>query len=306
MQLSVSRDAQQGGPKWSSFYPHPALIPSPRPLSPSPFSDYDTIMERNEIENLITNFLGGSLSIAGLVSQLTAHQTADLTHTQLDLGRANRCGFPEVIYGPGKTPPQLIDIIQRLLDNNVEAFATRVSIEQAHAVTERFPIARHNNVGRTIRVQPAKNVSATKRGRVTIITAGTTDLPVAEEARETADWMGCETNLIADIGVAGPQRLLGRVDEIRNSDAIVVVAGMEGALPSVVGGHVDCPIIAVPTSVGYGAAFGGIAPLLGMLNSCAANVTVVNIDAGFKAGYVAGMIARQSKGERGKGNTNFH
>jgi NCAIR mutase (PurE)-related protein len=120
-------------------------------------------------------------------------------------------------------------------------------------------------------------------------------LPVAEEARETADWMGCETNLIADIGVAGPQRLLGRVDEIRNSDAIVVVAGMEGALPSVVGGHVDCPIIAVPTSVGYGAAFGGIAPLLGMLNSCAANVTVVNIDAGFKAGYVAGMIARRSK-----------
>ena len=137
-------------------------------------------------------------------------------------------------------------------------------------------------------------------GKVAVVTAGTTDFPVAEEARETLDWMGVSANIIADVGVAGPQRLLARLDDIRGSDAVVVVAGMEAALASVVGGHVDCPVIAVPTSIGYGASFGGVAALLGMLNSCAANVTVVTIDAGFKGGYVAGLIAkgkRQSKSE---------
>jgi NCAIR mutase (PurE)-related protein len=136
-------------------------------------------------------------------------------------------------------------------------------------------------------------------GRVAVITAGTSDLPVAEEALETIRWMGCEPSLIVDVGVAGPQRLHEQRSKFVGSDAIVVVAGMEGALPSVVGGHVDCPVIAVPTSVGYGASFGGIAALLGMLNSCAANVTVVNIDAGFKGGYVAGLIAKK-KAECGK------
>ncbi|HZN36439.1 MAG TPA: nickel pincer cofactor biosynthesis protein LarB, partial [Pirellulaceae bacterium] len=123
--------------------------------------------------------------------------------------------------------------------------------------------------------------------------AGTSDMPVAEEVRETADWMGAETELIVDVGVAGPQRLLAKLDRITTADAVVVVAGMEAALASVVGGHVACPVIAVPTSVGYGASLGGIAALLGMLNSCAANVAVVNIDAGFKAGYLAGLIARR-------------
>jgi NCAIR mutase (PurE)-related protein len=190
----------------------------------------------------------------------------------------------------------LCEIFGSLLKNNIEAFATRVSVDQADAVLQHFPHARHNAVARTLRVSPALQTQNTssKTGRVMIVTAGTTDLPVAEEARETADWMGCETQLISDIGVAGPQRLLSRIDEIRASDAVVVVAGMEGALPSVVGGHVACPVIAVPTSVGYGAALGGIAPLLGMLNSCAANVTVVNIDAGFKGGYIAGLIAKQT------------
>src|SRR4029077_20769340 len=128
-------------------------------------------------------------------------------------------------------------------------------------------------------------------GLVAIVTAGTTDIPVAEEVRETADWMGAGTDLIVDVGVAGPQRLLAKLDRITKADAVVVVAGMEAALASVVGGHVACPVIAVPTSIGYGAGFGGLAALLGMLNSCAANVSVVNIDAGFKAGYIAGMIA---------------
>ena len=131
-------------------------------------------------------------------------------------------------------------------------------------------------------------------GRVTIVTAGTSDLPVAEEARETALWTGASVRLIADVGVAGPHRLTANLSQLQDADAVVVVAGMEGALPSVVGGHVACPVIAVPTSVGYGASFGGIAALLGMLNSCAANVTVVNIDAGFKAGYVAGLIAKNA------------
>jgi NCAIR mutase (PurE)-related protein len=129
---------------------------------------------------------------------------------------------------------------------------------------------------------------------VAVVTAGTSDLPVAEEARETLDWMGVSVCMIHDCGVAGPQRLPRHLTALRSADAIVVVAGMEGALPSVVGGYVDCPVVAVPTSVGYGASFGGIAALLGMLNSCASNVTVVNIDAGFKAGYVAGMIAQRT------------
>jgi NCAIR mutase (PurE)-related protein len=128
-----------------------------------------------------------------------------------------------------------------------------------------------------------------------VATAGTTDLPVAEEARETLDWMGVATEMLHDIGVAGPHRLLERLHVFQNADAAVVAAGMEGALPSVVGGHVACPVIAVPTSVGYGASFGGLAALLGMLNSCAANVVVVNIDAGFKAGYAAGLIARRQQ-----------
>ena len=130
-------------------------------------------------------------------------------------------------------------------------------------------------------------------GLVAIVTTGTSDIAVAEEARETADWMGAKTDLIVDVGVAGPQRLLAKLDRITKADAVVVVAGMEAALASVVGGHVACPVIAVPTSIGYGANLGGIAALLGMLNSCAANVSVVNIDAGFKAGYIAGMIAVQ-------------
>jgi len=133
---------------------------------------------------------------------------------------------------------------------------------------------------------------------VAIVTAGTSDLPVAEEARETALWMGAQVTLVQDVGVAGPHRLQANLGPLREADAIVVVAGMEGALPSVVGGHVSCPVIAVPTSVGYGASFGGLAALLGMLNSCAANVTVVNIDAGFKGGYIAGLIARNAAQRR--------
>jgi hypothetical protein len=172
-----------------------------------------------------------------------------------------------------------------------------MSAQQAMELREKFPSARYNSIGRTFRIPGAQSggVSETENmGRVTIVTAGTSDLPVAEEARETALWTGASVRLISDVGVAGPHRLAANLPQLQDAHAVVVVAGMEGALPSVVGGYVACPVIAVPTSVGYGASFGGIAALLAMLNSCAANVTVVNIDAGFKAGYVAGLIAKNS------------
>jgi len=175
--------------------------------------------------------------------------------------------------------------------------ATRMSAEQAVELQRRFPQGAYNPVGRTFRIPLATAKSADgpagdTAGRVTIVTAGTSDLPVAEEARETALWTGARVNTILDVGVAGPHRLTANLPQLRGADAVVVVAGMEGALPSVVGGHVACPVLAVPTSVGYGASFGGVAALLGMLNSCASNVTVVNIDAGFKGGYIAGLIAK--------------
>ena len=224
-----------------------------------------------------------------------SHQTRDAT---IDLARADRCGFPEVVYGPGKPPEAIAEIFAVQQSHGQACLATRVDSEQIAAVRHRFPHAIVNDVGRTVRLPPppkpgeARSPVATN-GFVAVLTAGTTDRPVAEEAIETLRWMNVAVELIVDIGVAGPQRLLDAKPKFENADVIIVAAGMEGALPSVVGGHVACPVIAVPTSVGYGASFGGIAALLGMLNSCASNVTVVNIDAGFKAGYVAGLIARR-------------
>jgi NCAIR mutase (PurE)-related protein len=223
--------------------------------------------------------------------------TADLGEVQLDLDRGRRCGYPEAVYAEGKSVATLSKVFLRLLEAGQRVLATRVSAEAAAVLLAEFPQARHNAAARTIRIDPDRSTQRSsppperRRGRVAILTAGTTDRAVAEEARETAEWMGADVVFIQDVGVAGPQRLAARLAEFQNADVIVVVAGMEGALPSVVGGYVSCPVIAVPTSVGYGASFGGIAALLGMLNSCAANVTVVNIDAGFKGGYVAALIA---------------
>lgn len=226
----------------------------------------------------------------------------DLGETQLDLGRKARCGFCEVIYGEGKTAEGIQKIAARQLEAGEEVLATRVAPEKASFLTASFPQGRYNPIARTFRIS-AKNAETidadnSSRGKVAVLSAGTSDRAVAEEASETADWTGAEVVLIQDVGVAGPHRLLARRGEFSDADALVVVAGMEGALPSVVGGLVAAPIIAVPTSVGYGTAFGGIAALLGMLNSCAANVTVVNIDAGFKAGYVAGLIAKNAVRKR--------
>ena len=212
----------------------------------------------------------------------------------LDLERQFRCGFPEVVYGEGKDLATLTEIIARLRDNGTDVLVTRLNAHQAEGLSVAYPAGNFNPLARTLRLEVADPPSRQPlTGAVSIVTAGTSDLPVAEEARETLRWMRVEPVMVHDVGVAGPHRLPAHLDSLRNVDAVVVVAGMEGALPSIVGGYVDCPVIAVPTSVGYGANLGGITALLGMINSCAANVTVVNIDAGFKGGYVAGMIARR-------------
>lgn len=223
---------------------------------------------------------------------------ADLGEVQLDLGRHSRCGFPEVIYGEGKTAETILKIFLEMHNRKIDGFATRIDPEKGAILEQelaKLPQCsfRYNTLARTIRLFGPQGEPPCQGGKVAVVSAGTSDAPVAEEALETARWTGAETILIQDVGVAGPHRLQAKRHLFENADAVIVVAGMEGALPSVVGGYVACPVIAVPTSVGYGASFGGLAALLGMLNSCASNVAVVNIDAGFKAGYLAGLIARQ-------------
>jgi hypothetical protein len=244
----------------------------------------------HEIEKLARLLLGGELTVEAFTSRICEPTIADVGEAQLDLDRSRRCGFPEVVYAEGKSVEALEKIFTALHSRGVDVLATRMSAEQAALLEGRFAGGRFNPVGRTFRIAlPDTKLTG---GRVAIVTAGTSDLPVAEEARETAVWTGAEVTTVQDVGVAGPHRLKANLPLIEAADAVVVVAGMEGALPSVVGGHVACPVIAVPTSVGYGASFGGLAALLGMLNSCASNVTVVNIDAGFKGGYIAGLIAK--------------
>ncbi|HEV8000345.1 MAG TPA: nickel pincer cofactor biosynthesis protein LarB [Planctomycetaceae bacterium] len=248
----------------------------------------------SRLASLFQGVREGRLSVEAAIEQAAgeiAPLTLDLEDAHVDLDRRRRCGFPEVVYAEGKTADAVVAIFEAQARHGERGLATRVSPEQAAAVLTRFPEALHNPIARTIRLPPP--TATPPVGSVYVITAGTSDRPMAEEAIETLRWMGCGAELIVDIGVAGPQRLLQQKHRFEAADAVVVVAGMEGALPSVVGGWVACPVVAVPTSVGYGANFGGIAALLGMLNSCASNVCVVNIDAGFKGGYLAGVIARQ-------------
>lgn len=228
----------------------------------------------------------------GNLDKLDDPAVADLGFAHVDLGRRQRCGFPEVIFCEGKACDWVEGVVHKLIEAKQHCLATRVSDAQSAHLAAKFPAAQQDRVARTFWL-PAGPVEAPS-GRVTIITAGTSDLPVAREALVTAQALGADAHLIADVGVAGIHRLLRHQHEFAGADAIVVVAGMDGALPSVVGGLVDCPVIAVPTSIGYGAAFQGLAPLLTMLNACAANVVVVNIDAGFKGGYVAALIARRA------------
>ena len=262
-------------------------------------------MNPHQLEQLAARLLAGELSMEEFVRRADNPGVADVGDAQVDLDRHRRCGFPEVVFAQGKTVEVMERIFGALLEHGADVLATRMSPDQAAALKAKFPDGRYNWIGRTFRIpresmegihegheEREENGQKADTGRVTILTAGTSDLPVAEEARETALWTGAAVTMIQDVGVAGPHRLTANLPLLLQADAVVVVAGMEGALPSVVGGHVACPVIAVPTSVGYGASFGGIAALLGMLNSCASNVTVVNIDAGFKGGYVAGLIAK--------------
>lgn len=224
--------------------------------------------------------------------------TADKTNlgdmaVTFDGQRRARCGYPEVVYGEGKPAETIAAIAREMLARGERVLATRIDPDKASAIAELIPSTHYNTLARTLRIDPP-NSEFKELGRVAVVTAGTSDAAVAEEARETLLWMGCQVEMVCDVGVAGPHRLPERLPMLHAADAIVVVAGMEGALPSVVGGYVAVPIIAVPTSVGYGANFGGVSSLLSMLNSCAANVAVVNIDAGFKGGYLAGLIAQRS------------
>ena len=256
-------------------------------------------MDTSTVEQLAGKLLRGELGVAEFMRHLAPGPTADLDEAQIDLDRRRRCGYPEVVFGQGKTVATLTKIFRTLLDSNSDVLATRVSPEHAAELVLLFPAAHYNALARTLRIATTKTTGQSGKsaslGRVALVTAGTSDMPVAEEARETLLWMGVEVTTICDVGVAGPQRLREHLHQLADVDAVVVVAGMEGALPSVVGGYVACPVIGVPTSVGYGASFGGVAALLSMLNSCAANVTVVNIDAGFKGGYVAGLIAQRAR-----------
>ena len=217
----------------------------------------------------------------------------DLGFARIDLDRKRRCGQAEVILGQGKTAEWIIGGARRLLEAGQNCLVTRVPEESAQAVLAALPSGEYDPVGRTFWLKAA-GTPQPPRGRVLVLTAGTSDLPVAYEARTTALALGTECRLVADVGVAGLHRLLSRAGDLDWADAIVVVAGMDGALPSVVGGLVSCPVFAVPTSIGYGAAFGGVAALLTMLNACSAGVAVVNIDGGFKGGYLAAMVALRS------------
>jgi NCAIR mutase (PurE)-related protein len=216
-----------------------------------------------------------------------------LEYATLDLDRSQRTGFPEVVYAAGKTPEQLVEIFSRLMAHQEIVLATRVTPEQAAVVTEVYPQVSYLADARLL-LWSARPLKPRRDGYVAVVAAGTSDWGVAQEAAWTVRCFGSEARVIADVGVAGIHRLFHRLEEIRGAAVIICIAGMEGALASVVAGLVDKPVIAVPTSVGYGANFGGLSALLTMLNSCANGVAVVNIDNGFGAGYMAGMIHRQS------------
>ncbi len=235
----------------------------------------------------------GETNLDEAVEKLRRLPFEDIGFAKVDHHRAIRCGFPEVIFCPGKTPEQVVGIFSKLAAGGGEnVLASRASSEVYAAVAEKFPAAEYHAAARVITLRQGECKKPV--GHIALVAAGTSDLPVAEEARVTAEIADARVTTHYDVGVAGLHRLLGAAEDLQRAKVIVVVAGMEGALPSVVGGLVGVPVIAVPTSIGYGASFGGVAALLGMLNSCASNVSVVNIDNGFAAGYIAAMINRQA------------
>jgi len=239
------------------------------------------------LTKLLTDIRDGNVSVEHGIEQLRDFPFWDLGHTKFDVHRPLRNGFPEVVYGEGKTPEQISDIFSAL-EKGGNILATRVSPEKATQVQSVCPEARYNTLGRTLTL--VKEPIHFQEGEIAIVTAGTSDLPVAEEARATCEMLGSRATVISDVGVAGLHRLLNHLPMLRKARVIIVVAGMEGALASVIGGLVAQPIVAVPTSVGYGASLSGLSALLGMLTSCASGVTVVNIDNGFGAACAACKI----------------
>ncbi len=246
-------------------------------------------MTKTEITRLLKEFKKGKISEPEVVRAIASLGTESLGFASVDHHRQLRHGFPEVIFCQGKTPAQAATIAESVSRGGKPLLATRASVEHFGAVMKKVPKAAYNDAARTITAnEPKKPRDPSKR--ILIVSAGTSDLPVAEEAAVTARMCGNAVDTLYDVGVAGLHRLLSKSDLLLKANVIVVVAGMEGALPSVVGGLVDVPVIAVPTSIGYGASFGGVAALLAMLNSCASGITVVNIDNGFGAGYAASLI----------------
>ena len=248
-------------------------------------------MEVEKLKNLLEKVKSGEIEVSDALKSLRTLPFEDLGFSKIDHHRQLRTGFPEVIFCEGKTDEHVKKISESIINAGHPLLATRATPSMYEGVKELHPEARYNELGRTISVK--QTISDGKEG-VLIVSAGTSDLPVAEEAAETAFMLGCPPERLYDVGVAGLHRLIGNHEKLLNARVIIVVAGMEGALPSVIGGLVDTPVIAVPTSVGYGASFGGLAALLGMLNSCASGVTVVNIDNGFGAGYSASLINKLS------------
>ncbi len=246
-------------------------------------------MDKYKLNELLEKYKAGEISSDDMAGFLTSHDYTEMKDVCIDNMRGLRTGFPEVIYGAGKTAEQINTAIKKMRGSNSVILITRLEESVAAKVMAENPDATENRKARTIRI--GKPVQM--KGKVSVVCAGTSDLYCAEEAVETVEAMSVNVLRVYDVGVAGLHRLLDRVEELKNSDALVVVAGMEGALPSVVAGLVDVPVIAVPTSVGYGASFHGLAALLAMLNSCAAGISVVNIDNGFGAGYQAALIAKK-------------
>lgn len=247
-------------------------------------------MDQEQLRTLFEQVRDGAMDIDAAMVRMRHMPFEDLGFAKIDHHRALRHGIPEVVFAKGKTADQVVAIAGKLLDNARNVLITRADGECAAAVTAALAGAEYAPLSGAIRFWRDRTVHG--KGKIAIVCAGTSDMPVAEEARITAEVMGNEVETIYDIGVAGIHRLMSNRERLSEARVIVVCAGMEGALPSAVGGLVSCPVIAVPTSVGYGASFHGLAALLGMLNSCASNVTVVNIDNGFGAGYVASLINR--------------
>ena len=247
-------------------------------------------MDANTLRALLRDLQRGDVEVEQVVRRIRLAPYEDLDFAKVDAQRQLRVGFPEVIYCPGKAPAHVVRIAEELLAQEQTVLATRATPDLFAAVRARIPRAEYHEDARAIVVR--RDEQPPGQGRVAVVAAGTADLPVAAEAALTAELMGCSVDRLTDVGVAGLHRLLLNLETVQLASAVVAVAGMEGALPSVLAGLIECPVIAVPTSVGYGASLGGVAPLLTMLNSCAPGLAVVNIDNGFGAGYMAGMISR--------------